>query len=153
MAAFVAGLLSKTMAATLPAALLVARWWKRGSASATDILRLLPFFAVGLGVALNDMFFYRARESADFDFTFVERVLIAGRALWFYLGKLLWPTDLAVIYPRWEIDPSSLAGLAVAARRGRGGGAAVGAAGDASAAVPWPARSSSRRPWRRCSAS
>ena len=109
MAAFVAGLLSKTMAATLPAALLVARWWQRGSASATDVLRLLPFFAVGLGVALNDMFFYRARESADFDFTFVERVLIAGRALWFYLGKLLWPTDLAVIYPRWEIDPSSLA--------------------------------------------
>ena len=108
MAAFVAGLLSKTMAATLPAALLVARWWQRGSASATDVLRLLPFFAVGLGVALNDMFFYRARESADFDFTFVERVLIAGRALWFYLGKLLWPTDLAVIYARWEIDPSSI---------------------------------------------
>ena len=108
MAAFVAGLLSKTMAATLPAALLVAQWWKRGRASAADILRLLPFFAVGLGIALSDMFFYQARESASFTFSAVERLLIASRAVWFYLGKLLWPVDLAVVYPRWEFEPSSL---------------------------------------------
>ena len=33
-----------------------------------------------------------------------ERMLIASRALWFYAGKLVWPTDLAVIYPRWDIS-------------------------------------------------
>jgi tetratricopeptide (TPR) repeat protein len=34
----------------------------------------------------------------------VERGLLAGRVIWFYLGKLVWPADLTFIYPRWEID-------------------------------------------------
>ena len=43
-------------------------------------------------------------EGADFDFTIVERCLIAGRAIWFYLGKLSWPADLMFIYPRWHVS-------------------------------------------------
>ena len=35
---------------------------------------------------------------------FMSGALIASRALWFYAEKLLWPMNLAVIYPRWEID-------------------------------------------------
>jgi tetratricopeptide (TPR) repeat protein len=34
----------------------------------------------------------------------VERCLIAGRAFWFQLGKVLWPSNLMFIYPRWEIN-------------------------------------------------
>ena len=34
----------------------------------------------------------------------VERVLIASRAIWFYLSKIFWPSDLTFIYPRWQID-------------------------------------------------
>jgi len=41
---------------------------------------------------------------ADFEFTFVQRGLIAGRTAWFLLGKLLWPENLTLIYPRWQID-------------------------------------------------
>src|SRR6185369_16142121 len=33
-------------------------------------------------------------------------VVIAGRALWFYAAKLVWPSRLSFIYPRWRIDPS-----------------------------------------------
>jgi protein O-mannosyl-transferase len=44
---------------------------------------------------------YRART---LDFSPVERCLIAGRAFWFQLGKLLWPSNLMFIYPRWEIN-------------------------------------------------
>ena len=36
--------------------------------------------------------------------TLVERGLIAGRAIWFYLGKLIWPVNLMLIYPRWQIS-------------------------------------------------
>ena len=33
-----------------------------------------------------------------------ERLVAAGDAVWFYLGKLVWPHPLITIYPRWEID-------------------------------------------------
>ena len=38
------------------------------------------------------------------DYSLPERMLVASRALWFYASKLAWPTDLAVIYPRWDIS-------------------------------------------------
>ncbi|MYF91720.1 MAG: tetratricopeptide repeat protein, partial [Gemmatimonadetes bacterium] len=41
------------------------------------------------------------------DYSLVERTLIAARALWFYAGKLLWPSELAVIYPLWDIRVSN----------------------------------------------
>src|SRR5262249_4918524 len=43
-------------------------------------------------------------EGSDFEFTWIERCLIAGRVVWFYLSKLLLPIDLMFMYPRWEIS-------------------------------------------------
>jgi hypothetical protein len=43
-------------------------------------------------------------EGGDWALSPVERMLIAGRALWFYPSSLLWPRNLAFIYPRWSID-------------------------------------------------
>lgn len=103
LALFIAGLLSKSMVVTLPAALLVWHWWKRERVTSTDLVRLAPFFVVGLCITLADYSYYTSRESVSLGYTVVERVLIASRALWFYVGKLLWPSDLAVIYPLWEI--------------------------------------------------
>ena len=71
--------------------------------TSTDLLRLVPFFVVGLVIALGDLSSYRSVHPKEFDFSLIERTLIAARALWFYAGKLLWPTNLAVIYPRWDI--------------------------------------------------
>jgi tetratricopeptide (TPR) repeat protein len=34
----------------------------------------------------------------------LERFLIAGRVFWFYLGELLWPRNLMMIYPTWNIS-------------------------------------------------
>ena len=34
----------------------------------------------------------------------VERVLIASRAIFFYLSKLAWPSNLMFSYPRWDIS-------------------------------------------------
>ncbi len=105
---FVLGLLSKTVTATLPAALLVIFWWQLGQLSwRRDVLPLAPFFILGAAAGLFTAWVERkllGAEGAAFDLTFVERFLIAGRVIWFYLCKLFWPSDLIFIYPRWEID-------------------------------------------------
>ncbi|MCY4486481.1 MAG: tetratricopeptide repeat protein [Deltaproteobacteria bacterium] len=103
LALYVAALLSKSMAVTLPAALLIWHWWQRDRISAADLARLAPFFAVGLALTVADYVFYSGREPLALGYSFIERILIAGRALWFYAGKLVWPTDLAVIYPLWDV--------------------------------------------------
>jgi tetratricopeptide (TPR) repeat protein len=105
---FILGLMAKTVIATLPAALLVVFWWKRGVLSSKrDVLPLLPFFAVGIASGLFTAWMERkfvGAEGSEFDFSLVERCLIAGRAFWFYLGKLFWPANLVFIYPRWNVS-------------------------------------------------
>ncbi len=106
---FVLGLMSKTVIATLPAALLVVFWWKRGKLSwKQDVLPLVPFFIVGISSGLFTAWveqrFIIGGESATFNYTFIERTLIAGHAVWFYVSKLVWPMGLIFIYPRWDIN-------------------------------------------------
>jgi tetratricopeptide (TPR) repeat protein len=105
---FVLGLFTKTVTAVLPAALLVVFWWRRGKVSGRrDVLPLLPFFVAGACAGILTAWVERTfigAEGAEFRFTVIERVLIAGRAIWFYLGKLFWPVNLAFIYPRWEVS-------------------------------------------------
>lgn len=107
---FLLALLTKTITASLPAALLVIFWWRRGRLEwRRDVLPLLPWFVLsavaGVTTALFEHTLIGAR-GADFELGAAARVLIAGRALWFYLGKLLWPADLVFIYPRWTPDPA-----------------------------------------------
>ena len=103
---FVAGLLSKSIVVTLPAALLIVQWWKDGRIAVRDLQRLAPFFPVALLITAVDLSPIGSRHSL-LDYSLPERMLLASRALWFYAGKLAWPSDLAVIYPRWD-SPISL---------------------------------------------
>ncbi|MDE2766538.1 MAG: glycosyltransferase family 39 protein, partial [Chloroflexota bacterium] len=115
---FAAALLSKSIAVTLPAALLIYHWWQAGRVTRTDLARLAPFFGVALVITALDLSFYTSREPLDLGYSLAERVLIAARALWFYAGKLVWPADLAVIYPLWDVsaaDPVAWAYVAAAA--------------------------------------
>ncbi|MFG0265690.1 MAG: tetratricopeptide repeat protein [Rhodopirellula sp. JB055] len=107
---FIAALLSKTVASTLPAALLVMIWWKRGRVRIKDFMVLLPFFVIGIGMGLLTVWLEKVQVDAsgiDWELSLWQRVLIAGRALWFYAGKLVWPAELIFTYPRWEIDVTS----------------------------------------------
>ena len=100
---FVAGLLSKSIVVTLPAALLIVQWWKNGRITVRDLQHLAPFFLVALLITAVDLSSFGSRHGI-LDYSLPERMLLASRALWFYAGKLAWPTDLAVIYPRWDIS-------------------------------------------------
>lgn len=105
---FLGALLTKTVTATLPAALLVVFWWRRGRLDwRRDVRPLLPWFALGAAGGGLTAWFERARigaEGADFALSIVQRCLLAGRVFWFYLGKLVWPANLIFIYPRWTVD-------------------------------------------------
>ena len=103
LALYAAALLSKSIAITLPAALLIWPWWKQGRVTSTDLLRLVPFGVVGLVITVGDLSFYQSVEPLSLGYSFIERTLIATRALWFYAGKLLWPSELAFTYPLWGI--------------------------------------------------
>jgi tetratricopeptide (TPR) repeat protein len=108
---FAAAVLTKTVTASLPGALLVVTWWRRGRVERADLLPLLPFFAAGAAGGLMTAWFERTVLSAggvEYALSGSQRVLLAGRAVWFYLRTLLWPSNLTFIYPRWQIDPASL---------------------------------------------
>jgi len=105
---FLLALLTKSVTATLPAVLLVVFWWQRGRlAWRRDVFPLVPWFALGATVGLFTAWVEKyliGAQGADFTLTFPDRCLLAGRVVWFYLGKLLWPADLMFIYPRWTVD-------------------------------------------------
>lgn len=108
---FVLGLLTKTVIATLPAALLVVFWWQRGELSwHRDVLPLAPFFVLGAVAGLLTAWVEQnlvGAEGADFEMSLIQRGLLASRVPWFYFSKLLWPTHLVFVYPRWKIDPAA----------------------------------------------
>ena len=104
----VLALLSKSVTATLPVALLVIVWWRRGTVEwRRDVLPLVPMVVAGVAAGLATVWFERTligAEGAEFDFTFIERALIAGRALWFYAFSLVVPSGLSFNYPRWHVS-------------------------------------------------
>ena len=108
MALFAGAMLSKSIAVTLPASLLLWQWWKGGSVGRQDFIRLAPFFALAALITLADLSFYLGREPLSLGYSFIERAQIASGALWWYAGKLVWPTNLAVIYPHWNVGGASL---------------------------------------------
>jgi len=105
-------LLSKTVTATLPAALLVVAWWRRGRLLwKGDGAPLVPWLAMGAAAGAATAWMERTlvgAGGASFALAPAERFLVAGRAIWFYLGKIVWPADLTFIYPRWALDTRSL---------------------------------------------
>jgi protein O-mannosyl-transferase len=111
-ALFVLALLSKSVTATLPVALLIVFWWRRGELRVReDIAPLVPFAGLGALAGLLTVWVertYIGATGAEFSLSVIERFLVAGRAAWFYASKLLWPVDLMFTYPRWQLDPQSI---------------------------------------------
>ena len=114
LALFLGALLSKSIAVTLPAALLLLDWWRDGRVTWSHVARLAPFFALALVITLADLVFYHGRAGHAFDYSLdyslVERILIAARALWIYVYQLAWPAHLPVFYSRWEVQPGDILG-------------------------------------------
>src|SRR6476661_1492415 len=109
---YLLALSAKSTACTLPAALLLVLWLQKKPINKRRLLQIVPFVIMGIGMGLLAVWWERYHQGTSRAvFTFLgpmERVLVASRAVWFYLGKLIWPADLTFIYPRWDIAPTHL---------------------------------------------
>jgi len=103
-----AALVSKPSTVVLPLVLLLCVWWQRGSWRRADILRIAPFFILALGMSALTVIEQRGQVlkagTTEWSLGIPERLVIAGKAIWFYAVKVVWPMHLTFIYPRWEVD-------------------------------------------------
>jgi tetratricopeptide (TPR) repeat protein len=105
---FGAAMLAKGVTVVVPAALLVVLWWHQRLRWRL-VLPLMPWFAVAAGMAVvwsrqQQGMGASAAENPDLAFTLSQRWAIAGHALWFYLGKFVYPQSLALTFPRWDVS-------------------------------------------------
>jgi tetratricopeptide (TPR) repeat protein len=112
LAIFLLATLSKGMTLTLPIVLLACAWWQRNRITRRDLLRVVPFLLIGMLMTAVEI--WLQQQSAQVMGVVVRsdrllsRAAVAGCAVWFYFGKLVWPVNLLFVYPRWQIDPRNL---------------------------------------------
>ncbi len=109
---YVLALSAKATACTLPAALFLILWLQKKPITMRRVIQILPFVVLGIGMGLLAVWWERYHQGTNRGlFTFlspIERILLASRAIWFYLSKIFWPSNLTFIYPRWNISPANL---------------------------------------------
>jgi tetratricopeptide (TPR) repeat protein len=102
------GMASKSSTVILPVVLCLCDWWMEGRWHWRNVARVLPIFLMAIVPSAVSIWTQRLQIATDTDpqwvRTWPERLVTAGDAVWFYLGKLLWPHPLIAIYPRWQID-------------------------------------------------
>jgi tetratricopeptide (TPR) repeat protein len=108
---FLLATLSKPSVVMLPVVLALCVWWRTGRICRRDISVLAPFLLISALASvwtILEQKFHAGAIGAEWAQTWPERLIIAGRTIWFYFAKLIWPHPLIFIYPRWEIDSSQL---------------------------------------------
>jgi protein O-mannosyl-transferase len=114
-----AAMLSKPSTVVLPVVLLLCVWWERGIWRRADARRLVPFFTMALGMSVLTVIEQRRRVlgtgTTEWQLGPAERLGIAGKAIWFYVAKAIWPAHLTFVYPRWDVDASPLSWVPLAA--------------------------------------
>jgi protein O-mannosyl-transferase len=109
---YVLALSAKATACTLPAALFLILWLQNKPITMRRLIQIVPFVILGIGMGLLAVWWERYHQGTNCAvFTFlgpIERILVASRAVWFYLSKIFWPSNLTFIYPRWNISPADL---------------------------------------------
>ena len=103
---------AKATACTLPAALFLILWLQKKPITMRRLMQIVPFVVLGIGMGLLAVWWERYHQGTNravFAFLSpIERILVASRAIWFYLSKIFWPSNLTFIYPRWNISPADL---------------------------------------------
>jgi len=104
---YILALFSKTTACTMPAALVLILWMRNIPIDKKRWLQITPYVVLGLAIGIFVVWrehYILGTSRLRLELNPVERLLLAARALWFYIGKLAWPAKLTFSYPKWDID-------------------------------------------------
>lgn len=108
---FALALLSKSSTVFFPVVMILVIFYLHRTWSRRDLVRILPFVALALLSIVVTMGYDHAKNpfvERELRSGFAERLAAAGLSLWFYLGKLIVPTNLALVYEKWQIDTRSI---------------------------------------------
>jgi tetratricopeptide (TPR) repeat protein len=104
-------LAAKSSTVILPAALCLGAWWVEGRWQWRNLLRVAPiavFSIIATVASIRNVAVLGSVRNEQWIRSVPERLAEAGDAVWFYLGKLVWPHPQMAVYPRWEIDTGSV---------------------------------------------
>jgi len=108
--AFWLGMLSKGAVVACPLVLLLLVWWRRRRITRQDVVLVLPFLAIAVGMGLIEIWTQhgvRGHETIR-QAGFLQRSAEAGWIAWFYLGTACLPVGLSFVYPQWDVTGSGL---------------------------------------------
>jgi tetratricopeptide (TPR) repeat protein len=99
---------SKSSTVILPGVLCLCAWWVEGRWQWRNLARVAPILPMSLAASALSLWTQGLALTKVTDpqavRTWTQRLVAAGDAFWFYLGKLAWPHPLMMVYPRWKID-------------------------------------------------
>jgi len=104
---------SKSSTVILPIALCLCAWWMESRWHWRNLVKVAPIFVMSIAASALSIWtqglVLATAVDPQWERTWLQRLLTAGEAVWFYLGKLLWPHPLMANYPRWQIDAGNWA--------------------------------------------
>ena len=99
---------SKSSTVILPVVLCLCAWWIERRWNWRNLARVMPMLLMSVAASALSIWTQTLQPGLQTDPQWVrpwpQRLATAGDAVWFYLGKLLWPHPLITVYPRWQID-------------------------------------------------
>ena len=101
---------SKSSTVILPIVLCLCAWWVDRGWRWQTAWRLLPVCLMSAAASALSIWTQNLEgaNNAAWTRSGLDRVIVAGKVVWFYLGKLVWPDPLIFFYPKWRIDASQL---------------------------------------------
>ncbi|MBX7245441.1 MAG: hypothetical protein K1X53_08075 [Candidatus Sumerlaeaceae bacterium] len=134
LAAFALALMSKSVAVTLPAALVILEWWRNPKLTRRHWLIVAPFVVLAVIFVAFDLTMVGRAANPVPVISWPERAYVAGMAVFHYAKTIVWPVNLCPVELRWFDLPSTgvmpfvpvallaalLAVLAKRIRRGKG---------------------------------
>lgn len=102
---FILGLLTKSSVVMWPLAAMVCIWWRQRRLRWQDLWYSAPFLAISFALGLTGTLMRGEQLGIEFarDDGFLSRLAMSANVVWFYVAETLWPFQLSVVYPRWEL--------------------------------------------------